>query len=194
MISPLLPWLERAINHIIQQDPDARARLAPLAQKTLAIRLQDLAQTWGMTFANDRVLLHLNPATADVTLTTTLVALIALQLKGPSPATLTQYKVHVEGDIGVAQSWQQFWSELDIDWEEQLSQHVGDVLAHEMFRFGHAAKRFIKRQSREFAQHLGEYLQEEARLTPSQPELQRFFREIDELSSRYERLQMRTVR
>lgn len=75
------------------------------------------------------------------------------------------------------------------DWEEKLSQKVGDPLA---FHLGYAAKQF-KNKTQNLAddakQTLAEYLHYELELLPHKVEMQEFAQEVAELEKRLAKLE-----
>ena len=102
--------------------------------------------------------------------------------------------VTLSGDMDVARALQKLLAAADIDLEEELSRHVGDVVAHQV---GNAV-RGLRRWGREALHRLeldsGEYLVEEQRLVPSRSEVTEFLDAVDTLRADLDRLEQRLQR
>jgi ubiquinone biosynthesis protein UbiJ len=82
--------------------------------------------------------------------------------------------VNFQGNVTLAQKMQAIFAGLDIDWEEALAQHSGDVLAFQIHqrarKFGH----WLQNSAESVLQTTSEYLREEVRLSPTQVEFNQF--------------------
>ena len=102
--------------------------------------------------------------------------------------------MEILGDSDTGQQFQDMLSAVDWDWEEQLSQLTGDVVAHQAGRLAREAIQFISNSSRTLQQDISEYLQEEARLLPARIEVGYFLEEVDQLRADVDRLSARVDR
>ena len=82
----------------------------------------------------------------------------------------------------------------DWDWEEQLSQLTGDVIARQVGNLARRSGQFISDSRHTLEQDVSEYLQEEARLLPTRSEVDDFLHDVDELRSDVDRLNARIER
>ncbi len=187
----LLGVAEALGNRLLAMDEQALERCAALQGRIIALELTDLQQTlyfhpgtWGL-----RISLQAPPREPDARIRGRLVGLGSLALDDDRISGSMQNRIEISGDARVAQRFQKLLTELDIDWEEQLSQWIGDGPA---FRVGQAL-RGMQGQLRRHLEALqldgSEYLREEARLTPTRPEFEQFRAGVTELRHDAERLQ-----
>lgn len=137
VVEELQRRLVLALNHVLQQEPEAQARLRRQAGRlveahwrTFSVRLQ----------ATPAGLLDLGPATAAPDLTLTLAeespwALAQAALRGDKPA------VRIAGDVQLAAEVQWLVDHVRWDIEEDLARVVGDAPAHAV---GQAARRMAQ--------------------------------------------------
>ena len=81
--------------------------------------------------------------------------------------------------------------ELDIDWEEVLSEYTGDILAFQIHQKTLQAAGLFKQGLQSFMQTNSEYLREEARITPTQPEFDDFQQQLHNLRQGVDRSEAR---
>ena len=94
----------------------------------------------------------------------------------------------------VAQSFSSLFQELHIDWEEELSQYVGDALAHQTFVGARSALHEAKTQIEAGRSKLSAQLLRADGLAVGATELAHFSDEVDQLRSASERLSARLLR
>ncbi len=199
----LMAAIETALNQYISMDSMAVTRLAGLSGKVIAIELQG----WDVT-------LYLLPDTqgiqvmsayageADTTIKGTPVALFNMSKGDSTAATLREQNISIDGDLELGQQFNQFFKQLDIDWEEQLAQvfakitseSTGDLIAH---RLGRAAQDFQQWQTQAkqtLEQNVAEYLQQESKILPVAEEVEPFFSAISTLRNDVDRLEARIER
>jgi ubiquinone biosynthesis protein UbiJ len=85
------------------------------------------------------------------------------------------------GNVSIAQKLQKILSGLDIDWEEALSQHTGDVLAFQIHQAARNMGEWLRQSGDSILQTSSEYLREEARLSPTEVEFELFQTGLTEL-------------
>lgn len=96
--------------------------------------------------------------------------------------------VSMRGDTELAQRFSEALGGLHIDWEEQLSKLVGDVLAHQIGNGARQVQRESERLGGIWQQNLSEYLTEEARLLPHPLEIEDWLRDVETTRDDVERL------
>jgi ubiquinone biosynthesis protein UbiJ len=187
--------LEQLLNQAIRLDPEAPKHLAPMHGRVIELQLVGLGLSlYLIPEPNGIQLLSQFEGEADCTLRGTPLDLARMRSTRESADQLFSGSVEIAGDNHLAQQFGDFLSGLDIDWEEQLSKLTGDVISHEI---GHAARSLFgwaNDQRRTLEQNLGEYLQEEIRLTPSRLEIEPFLQDVDRLRDDVERLEARINR
>ena len=188
-----LEGLEQVLNRVIGLDPDAGERLAALHGRSIRIDLRGTGVRWFFVPAHDgrvRVVGSLE-GEPDCTLAGSPFDLLRASAKAAGAKQLFGGHVQIEGDTDLAQRFSEVLADLDIDWEEQLSQLTGDIAAHEIGRGIRAAAREGARMRRSSEQILSEYLTEEARLLPHRFEVEDFIADVDTLRDDAERLAAR---
>ena len=110
--------------------------------------------------------------------------------KADDPANaLINGNLELHGDSHALMTLQGIVKNLELDWELPLSKLFGDVVGHQLgrglrhsFRFGSQAIKRIKRQ-------LDDFLVEESGLIAPNWQIEKFFRDVEQLSLRTERVE-----
>lgn len=191
--------LEQGLNKLLTLDPDSHIALQKLKGKRLIIALQELPFEILVVGSQQVDVLCLSSdddeervmEAADCYLKTSLWSLPELKDTSQLTQLIKQDKLVLDGDIQVAQAFSQLFLKLNIDWEEQLAKMTGDVLAHEVFRFGArlASKAQQFRQSLESM--LGEAAVEEKHIAAPATLVQGFTYQVSELEQRAVQLENR---
>lgn len=137
VVEELQRRLVLALNHVLQQEPEAQARLRRQAGRLVEAHWRMFSVRLQATPAG---LLDLGPATAAPDLTLTLAeespwALAQAALRGDKPA------VRIAGDVQLAAEVQWLVDHVRWDIEEDLARVVGDAPAHAV---GQAARRMAQ--------------------------------------------------
>jgi ubiquinone biosynthesis accessory factor UbiJ len=190
--------VERLLNHVIGLDPDSQARLKKLQGKSLQVRLRELPWPILLQFSQ-RIDLSIVEQPDDLVKASCMLELnieTLQQLRDSSKLTqlIQEQKLILVGDMYVAQSVSSLFQELDIDWEEELSQYVGDVLAHQTFVGARSMLREAKKQIETGRSKLSAHLLHADGLAVGALELAHFSDEVDQLRSASERLSARLLR
>ena len=97
-------------------------------------------------------------------------------------------RLQMQGDIQLVQAIYSILSDLDIDWEEQLSQRTGDVIAHQIGNIARGLQRWRRHLGQKLRSDVTEYLQEESGQLPTRQEVEDFFTDIYLLQQDVDRL------
>jgi ubiquinone biosynthesis protein UbiJ len=190
-----LAALETALNRTIALDPEWAARLAPLQGRLICIELKGFGTRFYLIPGADGLqLFGAYEGEPDCLLRGSPLALARMGLAERKEDELFAGEVEVEGDTRLAQDLGAFIAGLDVDWEEQLSRLVGDPVAHQVGQGLRSVGRWGRKSADTLAQDLKEYLQEEARLLPTDYEVQAFLDRVDTLRDDVERLAARIER
>lgn len=190
--SPVNAAIERAIEALLQLDPDTRQRLSSLEGKVIAINMTQPTVSVVLSIVDQRVnVIGQTDTPADTTLTGTLSALRSLSSGNDA---LYQGDVTVEGDIGIGQELKEIVASLDPDWEEFLSPVLGDTVVHQLSVFSQGLSSWMQRTRSAMRQNTSEYLQEEAEVLAPNSEIQAFCLEVDEIRAAGDRLEARISR
>lgn len=185
--------LESAINHSVRMDPEGLAILAPLRGKRMAVDVVGTGLRFILCFGEHGVQLEpIAAGGAGVSVAGTPMALLRAMFT--SADELFGPEVSITGDVTEAQRVRSALRRLSVDWEEQLSVYLGDVVAHQLCNAASTAARYASSAADTLLRDLGEYLVEEARLVSARAELDAFMSAVDELRDDVERLGKRIAR
>lgn len=188
--------LELALNRAVALDPETRAALGALEGRELALALQapPLALRLKVEQGRLRVGPDLSTREADLSVRTTLGAMLSQLLPGREANALPVGQVRISGDAELARRVQQLMQRYDPDIEEAFTNVFGDIAGVQVAR---ALKRGLD-WSRDTAATLvrdgAEYLSEESRDLVPKAELDVFLDEVDELRDAADRLERKVAR
>jgi ubiquinone biosynthesis accessory factor UbiJ len=187
--------LEQLLNQAIRLDPESPNRLMPMQGKIIQLDILGLGVSLYLVPEPQgfQILSHYE-GEADCLLRGTLLDLASMRHERNSTEQLFSGRVTIEGDTGLAQRFGEFFSALDIDWEEQLSRITGDIAAHEVGRMVRGVVAWGKQVDQTATLNIKEYLEEELRLIPGRYEITPFLNEVDRLRDDVERLEARIQR
>ena len=180
----MLAMLEAPLNQVIALDPASPQRLAALEHKPLKILVTPMQWSLVMSVDNQRLRLS-TEGEAAITLSGAMHEFAQVALSNGDMAAGT---LQVQGDVGAAQRWQQFFSELAPDYEEQLAKLVGDIPAHQMGKVIRSVQQGLALLLKNVSEASTEYLQEEGRFLVTKVELSHFLDDVDQLRARVDRI------
>jgi len=186
--------LETSINLILKQDPATLEKLSSLQDKVIAFEITDLELNLFLFPHNEGIhVKYLYQGKADATLQGHALAFINMSL-GDATESFFKGEVRIKGDIELGQRFKRILEQLDLDWEEWLSNYTGDLIAFKassLFRdfnkWGKNALNTLKLDARE-------YIQDEGQLSPHSSELEEFTKNINQLRDDTARLEARLSR
>lgn len=176
------------LNHLLNQQPWSRDQLCRFAGKTLQLSVPPV--TLHLLVESNGEFAALTPAegsTPDATLSLTISAAFKLLWQkqlDPSQLTLT-------GDTELAAEVGKILRSLSWDFEEDLSQVIGDIPAHKLVSTGKQVAQEASRQALSLAGMLSEFWQEEDPLIAKSRHLAQFTQDVDTLRDDVERLAKR---
>lgn len=187
-LQALTATIETSINAALAYDPASRQKIASI-QDILAIEstLPSLCLYIQGQESGVRVLSYCETP-VSTHLTGSPLALLNL-LKQPS--SLANSGVNLVGSTQLLQQWQEVMHTLDIDWEDAISSLLGDIAGPITTKTAKSSAEYAKQQFTEQGRLIAEYLPEELKLTPSQPEAEQFFEQVDRLKLDVDRMTAR---
>lgn len=190
-----LAALETAVNRALELAPGSVGTLEPLQDcvfalhctaPTVDVYLQpDNGQMRLMGIYDGPVTTSIRGEASDFT---------ELATSSDPAATLINGNLELHGDSGPLIELQKALSHLDVDWEAPLVDTLGDVAGHQIAEMLRSAFSWGQQASRGLSRQIEEFIHEEARLSPPRLELEDFYRDVQELGMRVERLESRTAR
>ncbi len=194
MLKLLLPGLlctvvEKVLNPLIGMDPDAQSRLSQLQGKQFAVRLRGIPLRLVFTAQQNGIWLNSHDEPVDCSISVDLLAL--QQLTDPSQLTrlIREDKLQIDGDLQTLQQFSQFFQQLNPDWQERLSVHLGDAAAHKVAGGIQLLQRRVRQYLQQTEQSCRELAQDELQLTPVSAEVQQFSKDVSTVAARTELLQ-----
>ena len=171
---------EKMLNTALRYDPATRIGLAQLEGKILAVQITAPVMNIFVMPMDDELRLMGNwDGDVDTRITGSLLALA--QLSQMEIHNLKDSGVTVMGDLTLLADLQRLMKNLDIDWEEMLSQFTGDVIGHQTAQMVRAKFGWAKDRAKSAQRLTGEFLTEELKTLPGKPELEDFYRQVDDL-------------
>ncbi|MFD2192151.1 ubiquinone biosynthesis accessory factor UbiJ [Pistricoccus aurantiacus] len=194
----LLAGLERTINALLARDPAAPSRLARLDGARLLFRLERPSTALLIQF-HERGLHLSRPASIDDSQVDAVVEIdteaLGELLAGQSIERLMfRGSLAVRGRVQPLEQARELILDLDLDWENELANWLGDQPAHSLAEGLRRLARWGLRTRQELSADIGEYVFEEARLLPGRDQLEVLRDHLTELEMASDRLEARLAR
>ena len=184
-----------AFNRYLALDPEAPARLRAFDGKLIAIEIKGPNMRLYLAVDDDRVTVHTeHERQPDAVIIGSPAALFKLGVYRDSAELFFNGEVEIRGDTRLGREFKSVLADMDIDWEEHLSRFVGDIAAHRIAGMASEIRAWGRSAASNFADDLGEYLQEESRDVVSGAELEMFLQQVDQLRDDTDRLAARIER
>lgn len=194
--SSLLHAAINALTRVLTSDADNARRLAALEGRTIVIALKQSNKEFALrVFQGQLTLVQIgDPTDAEVRMTGRPGDFLALARASRRGDTIAAGRIEITGDLAIAQQVQNFLLELEVDFEELLSQYVGDVAAHHIGRFVSAGVTKASSAGVKFERDLTDYLHHESRSVVAKYETTEFADSVNQLYDEVERLAARVDR
>lgn len=187
----LLDSAEKMLNRIISLDEATQISLTTLAGKIIEVDALDTGFVLFIMPSADGVKLAFNytdkPDVAIKAKPSALLGMLTAEKFGAGD-------VEINGNVGLAQKFQSILRSMEIDWEEYLSQYVGDITAHQMGNIARRMQSFVRATAKTIGLDVSEYLRYEKEVVVDESELDVFIDAVDQLRNDVERLQQRIQR
>ena len=184
--------LETGVNRLQQLDTGAQQRRKMLDGTVIGVALKELNKPLYFVISRQQIdILSQYAGQSDCFIRLNISALKELQNNHQLTHLIKTEQLEVEGDIQLAQQFAQLLTEMDIDWEEQLSSKIGDLLAHKFCYHSKLARQGLCSQLNRIEQHCSQLITEELKLAPGSLEVAHFCEQVTDLSMQTRRLQER---
>ncbi|CAA0099954.1 Uncharacterised protein [Halioglobus japonicus] len=190
-----LAAVEAAINRALALSPHSNAELAKLEDCVFALHCTAPAISF-----------YLHPGAQGMRLTGFHHGAVTTSIRGKATdftelasakdptATLINGGLELEGDSAPLIELQHILAGLDMDWEAPLVNSLGDVAGHQLAEVLRSTFAWGKQATSSLTRQLDEFIHEEARLSPPRLEVEDFYRDVQDIGMRVDRLQSRTER
>jgi ubiquinone biosynthesis accessory factor UbiJ len=181
---------EKCINKSLQYDPATQNALTACEGKILLLQITAPAIRIAVLIQEKSVRLMSNwDGEVDTQLFGSLIALA--QIAQTPVHNLKDSGVTVMGDLQFLGLLQKILQQLDIDWEEMLTQIFGDLIGHQMAQTLRSKINWTQNRAQTAQRLASEFVTEELQAIPSKIELEDFYRQVDELRLAVDRLEAR---
>lgn len=187
--------LEKGLNHYLSLDPEFPKRLHELEGKTVTIDLEGLKLHFQLQVLESKI--QISPGEtlpADLKIRGTPLSFVSLALSSDKKKHFFTEQVTLEGNAELGQQIMNLFDQLEIDWEEQVAQIIGDFPSYHLSRFTRRFLSWGKNAEESLRLNLNEYIHEEKPWFPPAVLLQDFYNEVDELRLALDRLEARVKR
>jgi len=193
--STTLNLLASALNNYLALDPEAPEKLTAFDGRVICIDITGANRTIYLLINDNKIsAVKTYDKEADATIIGSPAALFKLGVHRDSAPLFFAGEVEIRGDTRLGRQFKSMLAEMEIDWEEHLSRFVGDIAAHRIAGVFNDLRDWSKSAADNFADDVGEYLQEESRDVVSGAEMGMFYQMVDKLRDDTERLKARIDR
>lgn len=192
MLWTVLPnqLIETAAEQLLNLDPASEERLAKLAGRRVRVTLKELGKPLTLTVTEHNVLFSwVDNDAVDCHIVTEVAVLPELRDSANITRLIKADKLDIEGDPMLAQQVSKLFTDLDIDWPEQLSQRMGDVPAQLLVTAFRRGREQFKRWQTDHRQWLKDALVEEKQVMPAREQFEQFQTDVQALRARIDKLE-----
>ena len=185
-----LQALQYAINQALSLDKSTLERLKKLNGKWIEIVVLPLNVHFFIYFNQSKIELHHESTQqADTIIHTSPMGLIRISFL-PSSKMRSLFNDHIQiaGDIQLGQELKEIFDNIDIDWEGHLAHFTGDVVAYHVGKVFRKGKKIQEKYTNSLKFQAKEFILHEQQWSPTQSELEEFYRGVDDTRLRTERL------
>lgn len=176
-------------RRLLKLDVEAKKNLIQFEGQIVHIHIEDIDLDYYFSVVDGELLVaERTEQIISAAISGKLSAFISAVAAERSADSIFKGELNFSGDISIAKQFQSFAQTLNIDWHEPFSQVLGDPLGHTLATGLEKLSGWILQTTQSVTQDISEYLQEEARVTPSDSEQQHFFSQVDQLKSQTDRL------
>ena len=184
-----------ALNRVLAMDPEAAAMMEPLDGKLLGVSLGGINTSFYARVSGARLQIVEQPGIApDLVIEGGVFDLAMLGVAASPESVMRDRRITMSGDVELAHAMKTLLQAFDPDWEEALSQIVGDFLARKTGVGARSLRDWLATARTSVTDTVGEILTEEKRLLPTRLRYQQHQVEVERLRDDVERLSVRIAR
>lgn len=195
----LITPIEGVLNQLLATDSVTGDALGQLAGNIIKIEASDIAQSLFILPYQGGVQLQLDcEAPADVSLIGSSSKLLQLAASKNKAEHFFGNGITVEGKTSLANQFQALLADTQIDFEALLAEYIGDLPAHYLSDVARSKNHFLALAAKSLGLNSKEYIQEELKILPTQPEFEGWaiavedvLEATDRLAARIQRLEQR---
>ena len=184
-----------ALNRVLAMDPEAAAMMEPLDGNLLGVSLGGINTSFYARVSGARLQIVEQPGIApDLVIEGGVFDLAMLGVATSPESVMRDRRITMSGDVELAHAMKTLLQAFDPDWEEALSQIVGDFLARKTGVGVRSLRDWLATARTSVTDTVGEILTEEKRLLPTRLRYQQHQVEVERLRDDVERLCVRIDR
>jgi len=120
--------------------------------------------------------------------------LLKMGMANKAPVTPGKINIKLEGDLNIGQQFKKILDDMQIDWEELLSQNIGDTAAYHTSRLVRGMHKRMREVVKTTAMNSSEFLRFEAEILPADWRVEEFINNVDGIREDVDRMAMRIER
>ncbi|MBX2849064.1 MAG: SCP2 sterol-binding domain-containing protein [Acidiferrobacterales bacterium] len=191
----LIELFEIACNHALEHDPQTQRRLQELHGKSMTLHVKTVQQSLTVSPCPEGLeLSNKNPDTVDVTLSTTLAAMIKISRDGMDDADLQPGDLEISGDPIIGQRFATIITNLDINWEALLAEQIGESPARVVSIAAVQTRDFAQQSRSQLHSRFIHFIKDELEITAEKTDVDEFLDDVDTLKADSERMAARIKR
>jgi len=189
---PLHASIEFALNKIINLDPQGYKLIQPFTDKVIKLEIfsPDILIYLLASGSHFQVFENFE-GDVDTTIKMSMLNLAKLSMQNNNEKSKAVFNgnIKIKGNVALGQKFQKLFNQLDIDWEEHLSQITGDIVAHQVAKSGKQLITWASNTKKTLSLDIAEFLQYETRDLLEKREVEDFYQKIDNTREFYDRLE-----
>ncbi len=192
LIHLLSSLIEATINTAIGLSDNLEGDLKAVANQELSIEIHDIALNLSLIYNGKKMsVIADRQASAKCAIRCNLETLAKLQDPANVTALIRQEKLDLEGDLKLAQNYSAAFSQMNINWSDQLSNVLGDALSYQLVEFMKQRHLKTKQKKQRIEQVTKELLQDELAVAVHPIELDIFKQQNRTLTTTTAKLEQR---
>ena len=198
MVSQVLAsTLEVVINKALALS-SADSSLEKLNQKNLTLILEELGYPLSFTVCNvttpAQIIVTALTERADCTISTSINTLRELKAEQQITELIKQNKLDLTGDVKVAQKFASLAENIDIDWQSELANYIGDIPTYKLTQLGQKLSSKIQFATKQIKADASEYIVHEKRLVVTRNQVEQFNQQVSEIEKQVDDISQRISR
>lgn len=183
--------IEKIANKALLMNVQGTQALESLNLKTLTLYLSELGFPLSITFQSNSVMVTSLESSSDCSIHTSMSTLKTLQKEQQLTELIKQEKLDLQGDIKIAQQVATIAEHLHIDWESEISAHIGDYATHKLKVLSQSITQKVKFAQQQISADSTEWLLHESKLIVSKAEINDFTTQVEDVSQKAQALSQR---
>jgi ubiquinone biosynthesis protein UbiJ len=162
-----------------------------LEQKTLTLKLAELAFPLSFSVGKQKIQVSSLTDNNDCRVDTSIYSLIELKKEQQITTLIKQDKLELQGDVKIAQQFLALAESVDIDWQDELAKHIGDIPTYKVMQLGQVLQQRLQFAGKQIQSDASEWLLHEIKAVIHTDEMSRFSQRVSETSLATDRLSNR---